>query len=111
MALESTLRTCSGVVFLVIAASCSRSNCRLPQPPYTDSRLCISTATLLPAPPPLLQVVIAVDDSKSMADSGCGGFALEALTLMCRAMARLEVGELGVVRFGGPAGVVPLQVA
>jgi len=54
-------------------------------------------------------VVIAVDDSKSMADSGCGGFALEALTLMCRAMARLEVGELGVVRFGGPAGVIPLQ--
>jgi len=51
-----------------------------------------------------------VDDSKSMADSGCGGFALEALTLMCRAMARLEVGELGVVRFGGPAGVIPLQV-
>ena len=51
-----------------------------------------------------------MDDSKSMADSGCGGFALEALTLMCRAMARLEVGELGVVRFGGPAGVVPLQV-
>ncbi len=55
-------------------------------------------------------MVIAVDDSKSMADSGCGGFALEALTLMCRAMARLEVGELGVVRFGGPGGVVPLQV-
>ena len=51
-----------------------------------------------------------MDDSKSMADSGCGGFALEALTLMCRAMARLEVGELGVVRFGGPGGVVPLQV-
>lgn len=38
------------------------------------------------------QVVVAVDDSRSMAETGCGGFALEALTLICRAMARLEVG-------------------
>lgn len=40
-------------------------------------------------PPP--QVVVAVDDSRSMAETGCGTFALEALTLICRAMARLEV--------------------
>ena len=51
-----------------------------------------------------------MDDSKSMGENGCGTFALEALTLICRAMARLEVGELGVVRFGGGAGVMPLQV-
>ena len=57
-----------------------------------------------------LKVVIAVDDSKSMGENGCGTFALEALTLICRAMARLEVGELGVVRFGGTSGVMPLQV-
>lgn len=37
------------------------------------------------------QVVVAVDDSRSMAETGCGSFALEALTLICRAMARLEV--------------------
>lgn len=51
-----------------------------------------------------------MDDSKSMGENGCGTFALEALTLICRAMARLEVGELGVVRFGGGAGIMPLQV-
>lgn len=51
-----------------------------------------------------------MDDSKSMGENGCGTFALEALTLICRAMARLEVGELGVVRFGGGSGVMPLQV-
>ena len=51
-----------------------------------------------------------MDDSKSMAENGCGTFALEALTLICKAMARLEVGELGVVRFGGAGGVMPLQV-
>ncbi|KAL4440107.1 hypothetical protein ABPG75_003108 [Micractinium tetrahymenae] len=55
------------------------------------------------------QVVVAVDDSRSMAETGCGSFALEALTLICRAMARLEVGELGVVSFGGGGGAVPLH--
>ena len=47
------------------------------------------------------QVVLAVDDSRSMAENGCGGFALEAVTLLARALARLEVGQLGVLRFGG----------
>ncbi|KAA6426067.1 MAG: hypothetical protein FRX49_03919, partial [Trebouxia sp. A1-2] len=42
------------------------------------------------------RVVVAVDDSRSMGENGCGSFALEALTLICRAMARLEVGEMGV---------------
>lgn len=55
------------------------------------------------------QVVVAVDDSRSMAETGCGGFALEALTLICRAMARLDVGELGVVSFGGSGGAAPLH--
>jgi midasin len=44
-----------------------------------------------------------------MAENGCGGFALEALALLCRAMSRLEVGELGALSFGGAAGVRPLQ--
>ena len=56
-----------------------------------------------------LQVVIAVDDSRSMAENACGTFALEALALLSRALARLEVGELGVVSFGGSAGVQPLH--
>lgn len=55
------------------------------------------------------QVVVAVDDSRSMAETGCGPFALEALTLICRAMARLDVGQLGVVSFGGGGGAQPLH--
>lgn len=55
------------------------------------------------------QVLIAVDNSRSMAETGCGPFALEAVTLIARAMSRLEVGELGVVSFGGPGGAQPLH--
>lgn len=55
------------------------------------------------------QVLVAVDDSRSMAETGCGSFALEALTLICKAMSRLEVGELGVVSFGGAGGAEPLH--
>ncbi|GMH33343.1 hypothetical protein BSKO_01177 [Bryopsis sp. KO-2023] len=51
------------------------------------------------------QVLLAIDDSKSMAENGCGVFALESLTLLCRAMARLEVGELGITSFGGAGDV------
>ena len=45
-----------------------------------------------------------MDDSRSMADNGCGAVALEAVTLLARALARLEVGEIGVLRFGGASG-------
>ena len=67
-------------------------------------------------------MVLAIDDSRSMAERRCGHVALEAMTLLCRAMARLEVsprtslmrfasciphascimqvGEVGVVSFG-----------
>eukprot|EP00775_Hariotina_reticulata_P010385 gene10385-10543_t len=55
------------------------------------------------------QVLVAVDDSKSMAENGAACFALEALALLCKAMSRLEVGELGVISYGGAAGVQPLQ--
>jgi midasin len=55
------------------------------------------------------QVVVAVDDSRSMAQHGAAGFALEALALLCKAMSRLEVGELGVIAYGGGGGVAPLQ--
>jgi midasin len=36
------------------------------------------------------QVVLAVDASRSMAENGCGGFALEATTLLARSLSRLE---------------------
>ncbi|EFJ44763.1 hypothetical protein VOLCADRAFT_121252, partial [Volvox carteri f. nagariensis] len=56
------------------------------------------------------QVLLACDDSRSMAENGCGGFALEALALICKAMSRLEVGQVGVLKFGGGEGVVPLHL-
>ncbi|KAL3632042.1 hypothetical protein CASFOL_025026 [Castilleja foliolosa] len=46
------------------------------------------------------QVVIAVDDSASMSEGGCGDFAVEALVTVCRAMSQLEVGNLAVASFG-----------
>ena len=55
------------------------------------------------------QVVVAIDDSRSMGENGCGSFALEAVTLICRAMARLEVGEMGVVSYGCSNSILPLH--
>ena len=36
-----------------------------------------------------------------MKENGCGSFAMEAVALISKALARLEVGELGIVSFGG----------
>ena len=55
------------------------------------------------------QVVIAIDDSRSMGENGCGTFAMEAVSLLARALGRLEVGELSVVRFGGAGATTPLH--
>ncbi|TKY64312.1 Midasin protein [Spatholobus suberectus] len=46
------------------------------------------------------QVVIAVDDSRSMSDSCCGDVAIEALVTVCRAVSQLEMGSLAVASFG-----------
>ncbi|KAI3727341.1 hypothetical protein L1987_67154 [Smallanthus sonchifolius] len=46
------------------------------------------------------QVVIAVDDSRSMSENNCGGVAIEALVTVCRAMSQLEVGNMAVASFG-----------
>lgn len=45
-------------------------------------------------------MVIAVDDSRSMSESGCGSLAIEALVTVCRAMSQLEIGQLSVASFG-----------
>lgn len=45
-------------------------------------------------------MVIAVDDSRSMSESGCGSVAIEALVAVCRAMSQLEMGNLAVANFG-----------
>lgn len=46
------------------------------------------------------QVVIAIDDSRSMSESCCGSVAIEALVTVCRAMSQLEMGNLAVTSFG-----------
>ncbi|GMH22037.1 hypothetical protein Nepgr_023880 [Nepenthes gracilis] len=46
------------------------------------------------------QVMIVVDDSRSMSESCCVNVAIEALVTVCRAMSQLEVGKLAVASFG-----------
>ncbi|KAL6842329.1 hypothetical protein ACP4OV_027756 [Aristida adscensionis] len=51
------------------------------------------------------QVVIAVDDSRSMSEGKCGKVAIEALVTVCRAMSQLEVGQFAVASFGRKGNV------
>ncbi|KAI9691641.1 MAG: hypothetical protein M1822_007712 [Bathelium mastoideum] len=46
------------------------------------------------------QIMLAIDDSSSMAESGGGQLALAAVVLISRALSMLEAGELGVAAFG-----------
>ncbi|GAA6035232.1 hypothetical protein NBRC10512_006266 [Rhodotorula toruloides] len=46
------------------------------------------------------QVTIAIDDSKSMADSHSVHLAFQSLALISRALTRLEVGQVSISRFG-----------
>jgi midasin len=46
------------------------------------------------------QVLIALDDSRSMRESGSMDMGLKTLTLVTRSLSMLEVGEVGVVGFG-----------
>ncbi|KAF2258858.1 midasin [Lojkania enalia] len=46
------------------------------------------------------QVMIALDDSRSMKESGVENLALKTLTLVTRSLSMLEVGEVSVVGFG-----------
>jgi midasin len=46
------------------------------------------------------QVLVALDDSKSMADSHSIHLAYQTLALVSGALQRLEVGEVGIARFG-----------
>ncbi|KAK8928666.1 hypothetical protein KSP39_PZI017873 [Platanthera zijinensis] len=51
------------------------------------------------------QVVIAIDDSRSMSESNCGNLAIEALVTVCRAMSHVEVGKFAVSCFGGKGNI------
>jgi len=46
------------------------------------------------------QIMLCVDDSKSMGDSSAGSLALESLVMVSRALTMLEVGQIGVLGFG-----------
>jgi midasin len=51
-------------------------------------------------------VLIAIDDSESMTDSGAGPLALEALSLLTSSLARLEVGRVAVATFGAETELI-----
>ncbi|KAH7038086.1 ATPase protein [Microdochium trichocladiopsis] len=46
------------------------------------------------------QIMLCVDDSKSMGESSAGSLALESLVMVSRALTMLEVGQIGVLGFG-----------
>ncbi|KAK1813419.1 AAA ATPase midasin [Friedmanniomyces endolithicus] len=51
------------------------------------------------------QIMLAIDDSKSMAESDSRHLAFETVALVAKAMSMLEVGELSVVGFGETVNV------
>jgi midasin len=52
------------------------------------------------------QVILAVDDSKSMAEGASSELALETVALVARALSSLEVGQISVLSFGEYTHVV-----
>ena len=51
------------------------------------------------------QIMLAVDDSKSMDESGSGQLAFETLALISKSLSMLEAGEICVVGFGNDVRV------
>ena len=51
------------------------------------------------------QIILAVDDSKSMSENQSGHLALETLTLVAKSLSMLEVGEMCVLSFGADVRV------
>ncbi|CAD7927084.1 unnamed protein product [Amoebophrya sp. A25] len=47
------------------------------------------------------QILLALDNSRSMKDCGVAGLALQSLVLLSSALSRAEVGQVGVMAFGG----------
>ncbi|KAH0443323.1 denitrification regulatory protein nirq [Colletotrichum camelliae] len=46
------------------------------------------------------QILLCVDDSKSMGETSSGNLALESLVMVSRALTMLEVGQVGILGFG-----------
>lgn len=58
----------------------------------------------------MYQIMVALDDSLSMQCNGAGEFSCRAVTLMAKALQQLEVGEMGIVRFGADTEILhPLE--
>lgn len=51
------------------------------------------------------QIMLAVDDSKSMAEHGAGQLAFETLVMVAKSLSMLEAGQLCVVAFGADVKV------
>jgi midasin len=47
------------------------------------------------------QILLCVDDSKSMGESSSGSLAMESLVMVSRSLTMLEAGQVGIVGFGG----------
>lgn len=56
------------------------------------------------------QIVVAIDNSRSMQECGVGPIALQTLCVLCQSLAQLEVGEYAVIAFGSatPRVLLPL---
>ena len=51
------------------------------------------------------QIMLAVDDSKSMGESGSGHLAFETLALVANSLTMLEAGEISIISFGNEINV------
>ena len=52
------------------------------------------------------RVLVAVDDSESMAKNGAGHVALRALAALSIGMSQLEIGEMGIAKFGDEMQII-----
>jgi midasin len=52
------------------------------------------------------QVLIAIDDSRSMAESHSIHLAYQTLALISKALSRLEAGDIAIARFGGTVDIL-----
>lgn len=52
------------------------------------------------------EIMVALDDSSSMSDNQVQHLSFQALSTLCQALSVLEIGKMGVVRFGEKVSVV-----
>ena len=52
------------------------------------------------------QIMLAIDDSKSMGESGSSSLAFDTLALISRSLTMLEAGDLSIVGFGSDISIV-----